>query len=54
MSITSHVAELQKKHSKLSEEIEMAERQPAHDPLEVRAKKREKLRLKEQIQQLQA
>ncbi len=52
MSVTSHVQELQKKHQALSAQVEAAERSPSSDELEIRQMKRQKLRLKEQIQRL--
>ena len=52
MSISSHVQELRKKHTALSAQVEEAQRSPSTDDLEIRALKREKLRLKEEITRL--
>lgn len=52
MSVSAHVAELKRKHETLSAEVEAAQRMPATDPLEVASLKKQKLRLKEEIQRL--
>lgn len=52
MSVTSHVEELRRKHSRLSEAVERAQRSPGASDLEITAMKREKLRLKEEISRL--
>ena len=52
MSMSSHVQELRKKHHALSSKVEEAQRSPSTDDLEIRALKREKLRLKEEITRL--
>ena len=52
MSLSSHLQELRKKHSHLSEKVEAAERSPATNRLEVIELKKQKLRLKEQITRL--
>ena len=52
MSMSSHVQELRKKHSALCDRVEEAQRSPSTDDLEIRALKREKLRLKEEITRL--
>ncbi len=52
MSVSSHVQELRKKHQTLSDQVEAAERSPSCDELEIRQMKRQKLRLKEQIERL--
>ncbi|SLN68105.1 hypothetical protein PSA7680_03600 [Pseudoruegeria aquimaris] len=54
MSVSAHVAELQKKHRILSEKVENALRSPSTDDLEIAALKKQKLRLKEEIQRLSA
>lgn len=54
MSVQSHVAELRKKHQHLSDEVERAQRTPATDDLAIAAMKKEKLRLKEEIERLSA
>jgi hypothetical protein len=52
MSLTSHLEELKKKHTSLSHAVEQAQRAPSTDGLEVAAMKKQKLRLKEQINRL--
>lgn len=52
MSVSSHVQELRRKHQVLSAEVEAAQRRPSFDESEVKQKKRQKLRLKEQIERL--
>lgn len=52
MSVSSHVQELRKKHQNLSETVEQAQRSPGVDDLQIAALKKEKLRLKEQIERL--
>lgn len=53
MSMSSHISELQKKHAELSQRVELIQRRPGSDDLEVMSMKKEKLRLKEQITRLQ-
>ncbi|SPJ23552.1 YdcH family protein [Palleronia abyssalis] len=52
MSVHSHVQELRKKHQTLSAQVEAAQRSPAANDLEITNMKRQKLRLKEQIERL--
>lgn len=52
MSVMAHVEELKKKHQSLSEAVEEAQRMPGSDDLVIADLKRQKLRLKEQIQRL--
>lgn len=52
MSVASHITELQRKHRVLSEAVEVAQRTPGADDLEIARMKREKLRLKEEIGRL--
>lgn len=54
MSMSSHIAELRKKHQALSEEVETALRSPAVDDLHIAELKKQKLRLKEEIARLEA
>lgn len=54
MSVTAHLEELKKKHQSLSEQVDMAQRSPAADQIEVAAMKKQKLRLKEEITRLSA
>ncbi|WP_109467698.1 YdcH family protein [Albibacillus kandeliae] len=52
MSLSSHLAELKKKHTNLSMEVEEAQRAPSIDGLHVATLKKQKLRLKEEIERL--
>ncbi len=52
MSVSSHVQELRKKHQALAAQVEAAQRSPSCDDLEIKQMKRQKLRLKEQIERL--
>lgn len=52
MSLTSHLQELRKKHTSLSEKVEEAQKSPGSDDLMVSALKKEKLKIKEQIERL--
>jgi len=52
MSVLTHVHELKKKHEALSSKIEEALRSPSTDDLYISDLKKQKLRLKEQIQRL--
>jgi hypothetical protein len=52
MSMSSHISELKKKHEELSERVELVQRRPGSDDLEVATMKKEKLRLKEEITRL--
>lgn len=52
MSLNSHLEELKKKHTSLSHAVEMAQRAPGSDDLEVASMKKQKLRLKEEITRL--
>ncbi|MEM9318010.1 MAG: DUF465 domain-containing protein [Pseudomonadota bacterium] len=54
MSVGAHLQELRKKHQALEVEVEQAQRSPGFDDLAVRTLKKEKLRLKEEIQRLEA
>lgn len=53
MSVSSHIAELRKKHQALSEEVELALRTPSFDDLQIAEMKKQKLRLKEEIARLE-
>ena len=50
MSMASHVESLKRKHQKLETEISETARHPAADQTEITALKREKLRLKDEIE----
>lgn len=52
MTLSSHVTELKKKHDELSEKVEMIQRAPGSDDLEIATLKKQKLRLKEEIHRL--
>lgn len=52
MTVSSHVTELKKKHAHLSEQVELSQRSPATDSLELKSLKQEKLRLKQEIDRL--
>lgn len=54
MTLTSHIAELRRKHQVLSEAVEAAQRAPGTDALSLAQMKKRKLILKEQISRLQA
>ncbi len=52
MTLSSHLQELRKKHQNLSDMVEAAQRSPATDDLFVTELKKQKLRLKEEINRL--
>ena len=52
MSLTSHLQELKRKHQTLSAEVEQVQRAPGSDALKIAALKKQKLRLKEEIERL--
>lgn len=52
MSLSSHLQELRKKHQHLSDEVETAQRSPAFDDLHITALKKQKLKIKEEIERL--
>jgi len=54
MSLSSHIQELKKKHSILSDAVEVAQKSPASDDLQIASLKKQKLRIKEQINRLSA
>lgn len=54
MSLTSHIEELRKKHQTLSETVEREQRKPSVDAMAVTSLKKEKLRLKQEIERLSA
>ncbi|MDF1620867.1 YdcH family protein [Pseudothioclava nitratireducens] len=53
MSLSSHITELRKKHQALSAEVERATRSPGISDLDIAQMKKQKLRLKEEIQRLE-
>lgn len=52
MTIASHLLELRRKHETLSEMVEQAQRNPGSDALKIADLKKQKLRLKEEIERL--
>ncbi len=52
MSLSSHVEELKKKHGILSEKVQIAQRAPGTSDAEIAELKKQKLRIKEEIQRL--
>jgi hypothetical protein len=52
MSLTSHLQELKRKHQTLSEEVEQAQRAPGTNDQTIASLKKQKLRLKEEIERL--
>ena len=52
MSLSSHLTELKKKHQNLSESVEVLQRSPATDDLEIAKLKKKKLIIKEEITRL--
>lgn len=54
MSLNAHLETLKKKHSEMSDAVEQAQRSPGVDALELSSMKKEKMRLKEEINRLSA
>lgn len=52
MSLSSHLQELKKKHQSLSDSVEVLQRSPATDALEIAQMKKRKLMIKEEITRL--
>jgi hypothetical protein len=52
MTLGSHITELKKKHDQLSTKVEKIQSQPSSDPLKIVSVKKEKLKIKEQIERL--
>lgn len=52
MTVTSHIAELKKKHEHLSDMVMRAQRSPGTDDLQIAELKKQKLKLKEEITRL--
>lgn len=52
MSLSSHIEELRKKHKTLSEQVEEAQRGPGSSDFQITELKKQKLRLKEEIERL--
>lgn len=54
MSVSAHLTELKKKHANLSIEVEEAQRSPGIDDLHISQLKKQKLKIKEEIERLSA
>ena len=52
MSLGSHIEELKKKHHSLSEKVEAAQRAPSVSTVELAQLKKQKLKVKEEIERL--
>lgn len=52
MDVNAHVEELRRKHQTLSEQVEEEQRHPGSDDLHVAELKKQKLRIKEEIERL--
>jgi len=52
MSLNSHLTELKKKHQNLSAQVEQAQRAPGVDGLQLASLKKQKLKIKEEIEKL--
>jgi hypothetical protein len=52
MSLSSHLQELKKKHQTLSDAVVEAQRAPGTDGLQIAGMKKQKLKLKEEIERL--
>ncbi|MFK7877717.1 MAG: YdcH family protein [Paracoccaceae bacterium] len=52
MALSSHLQELKRKHQSLSDAVEQAQRAPGSDDYQISDLKKQKLRLKEQIERL--
>ena len=54
MSLSSHLQELRKKHQSLSDRVERVQRSPGSDDLTIAELKKQKLRIKDEIERLEA
>jgi len=52
MSLSSHLEELRKKHHALNQQVEEAQRHPGIDDLQITRLKKERLKIKEEIERL--
>lgn len=52
MTVASHIAELKKKHEHLSDMVQKAQRAPGSDDLQIAELKKQKLKIKEEIERL--
>lgn len=53
MTMSTHLQELRRKHQSLSDQVEEAQRSPSFDSARITEMKKQKLRLKEEIERLQ-
>ena len=53
MAVSSHLQELRRKHQTLAHQVEVEQRSAGIDTLRIAELKKQKLRLKEQIERLQ-
>ncbi len=54
MNLNAHLEELQKKHNALSMQVEADQRSPGTDDLAIAEMKKEKLRIKEEMEKVRA
>lgn len=54
MSLNAHIEELRRKHETLAGQVEVAQRAPGSTDVEITELKKQKLRLKEEIERLGA
>jgi hypothetical protein len=54
MSLESHIAELQRKHSELERELDQALLHPSIDDVEISTLKRRKLAIKDEMEKLRS
>ena len=52
MTLSSHLQELRRKHETLSNQVELEQRSPSSDDIRITELKKQKLRLKEEINRL--
>ncbi len=52
MSVSSHLEELKRKHDNLSSQVETEQRAPGSSDFEIAEMKKQKLKLKEEIERL--
>jgi hypothetical protein len=52
MSMSAHIQELRRKHATLSDRVEAEQRKPGVDGLQIAEMKKQKLRIKEEIEKL--
>lgn len=54
MSLSNHLQELSARHKRIDDELQEEQRRPSADTLQLTRMKREKLKLKEEIQTLKS